>query len=207
MIRILGTAVANSPEWHSMRAGRIGGSSIAVVCGWSPFQTRADLLEQMAAGTSTERTSKAIERGHALEDAVAEWLARDKGLTYDAEASAATYMHDELDWAIFNPDRLTIDDGPVVEVKTTHDRREDAGWGRAGTDRIPLYYAAQVQWGCGITGRAEWILTVLHGATNGRPDLARADYRGQFDPDAYRFLLGKAERFINELHAKERAAA
>lgn len=206
MARILGSAPPSSAAWHAMREGRIGGSTIAVVCGWSPFQTRDQLLADMAAGGSHEIHSKAIDRGNALEAAIADWLAADKGLTYDTEASSATYQHDTLDWAIYNPDRLTID-GLLVEVKTCHDRNTDAGWGRAGTDRVPLHYAAQVQWGLGILGLERAILTVLHGATNGRPDLQRADYQLRHDPDAYQFMLGKAGRFIDELNTFRRAAA
>lgn len=189
-----------------MREGRIGGSTIAVVCGWSPFKTRNALLADMAARSSTERTSRAIARGHALEAAVADWLAAGKGLTYDPDASAATYLHDTIDWALFNPDRITTD-GQLVEVKTCGDRNTDAGWGRAGTDKVPLYYATQVQWGLGILGMDRAILTVLHGATNGRPDLQRADYPIRFDPYAYQFLLRKARWFMGELDNARRAAA
>lgn len=206
MTRILGSAPDGSPEWHAMRAGRIGGSSIAAVCGWSPFETRADLLARMAGEVPPKEYSRAMSRGHALEAAVADWLAADKGLTYDPDASAATYGHDDIEWAIFNPDRITTD-GVLVEVKTTHERSDEAGWGRAGTDKVPLYYSAQVQWGMGIVGLDSCWLTVLYGAHNGRPKLDRADYRIRRDPAAFRFLLGKAERFIDELNSRKAIAA
>lgn len=203
---ILGTWPANSPEWLAARAGRIGGSSIAAVCGWSPFQSRDDLLAEMSGAAAPRAESKSMRRGTFLEDAIATWWAADHDAIFDPEASAATHVHEQHPWAIFNPDRVTTD-GELLEVKTTHNRETEAGWGRAGTDRVPLVYAAQVQWGCGIGGWRRWHLTVLHGATNGRPDLQRADYRGEFQPDHFAFMLRKAGRFIDELNEIRSKAA
>ncbi|MBC7941101.1 MAG: YqaJ viral recombinase family protein [Chitinophagaceae bacterium] len=204
MSRILGTFPTDSPEWHAARAGRIGGSSIASVMGWSPFETREQLAAKMLGQVEPKRASRAMNRGNFLESGVAEWLAADKGLTYDEAASVATYQHDEFDWATYNPDRITIG-GELVEIKTVGDRTTDAGWGRAGTDKVPLHYAAQITWGMGILGLDSCWLAVLAGGTNGRPSLDMAVYRIKFNADNYQALLIRAERFITNL--TERHAA
>lgn len=205
MTRILGSFTPDSREWHEAREGRIGGSSIAAACGWSPYETRDDLLARMAGEIAPRETTKAMNRGTWLEPAIANWLAADRGLTYDDEASAATYQHDAFDWAIYNPDRICTN-GLLVEIKTTGDRSTDRGWGRAGSDTVPLVYQAQVMWGMGIIGLDDCLLAVLHGATNGRPDLGLAVYRLRFNPDIYAALLKRGERFITELRARKAAA-
>ena len=206
MALILGSWKPGSSEWHAARAGRIGGSSIAAVCGWSPYETRADLIARLTGALPPKPTSRAMARGNHLEDGIAGWLAADKGLFYDPDASRATYGHDRHDWAIYNPDRITTG-GELVEIKTTHDRTTEAGWGRAGTDRIPLGYAAQVQWGMGILNLPMCWVAVLAGATNGRPCLDMAVYRVPADPDAFAFLLTKAERFMADVAAHQRRDA
>lgn len=204
MAHILGTYPPGTPEWHAARHGRIGGSSIAAAMGWSPYETPDQLAARMAGTLDPKPTSRAMARGNYLEAGIADWLADDKGLTYDPDASAATWAHDLYRWAIYNPDRITTD-GALVEIKTTHDRSEENGWGRAGTDRIPLYYAAQVQWGMGILDLPFCWVAVLAGAINGRPSLDMAVYRVPADPDAFAFLFARAQRFHDTL--TERPAA
>lgn len=206
MSRNLGAFAPDSDEWHALREGKIGGSSIAAVCGWSPYETRADLMARLSGELAPKAKSRAMARGNFLEAGVADWLAAEKGLAYDLDASAATWAHDSIQWAIYNPDRITTG-GDLVEIKTTNDRNEDAGWGRAGTDRVPLHYAAQCQWGMGILGLERCWLAVLAGATNGRPSLDMAVYRLTADPAAFAFMLAKAERFMSELNAREATAA
>lgn len=204
MSRLLGTFQPDTPEWHAARVGTIGGSSIAAVMGWSPYETRDQLASRMRGETAPKESSRAMRRGNYLEDGVARWLADDKGLTYDDAASAGTYCHDLHDWATYNPDRITTG-GELVEIKTAHDRSEDNGWGRAGTDRIPLGYQAQVMWGMGILGLPRCWVACLAGATNGRPSLDMAVYRVTFDPDAFAHLLDRAERFIHDITARTAA--
>ncbi len=205
--KMLGTFEPHSAEWWAVRQGRIGGSDIAVACGWSPWKERAELLKEKASRElhplSTPSTP-AQERGNMLEAAGLAWLAHRKGLDYYPAASAATWVHPEHDWAMFTPDGVTTGD-ELVEIKTTTDRHTNKGWGRAGTDKVPLYYAAQVQWGLGVIGLPSAWLAVIHGATNGRPDLDMAVYRIAFNPAVFERLLKRAELFIDELHERTNA--
>ena len=199
MPKLLGTFTPQSPEWHAERRWRLGGSEIAQVMGWSRFGSRDDLLA--AKLTPTDRpATKAQLRGTAMEPGVLLWGTLAKGYAYDEQASVATYLHDVYDWALYNPDALIVD-GPLVEVKTTTDRATDKGWGRAGTDAVPLYYRAQTAWGMAVHDLPETRLLCLHGATNGRPDLDIAEYRIKRDRQLEIKLLTAGRAFAAELAA------
>jgi len=206
MSRHLGNPEVESPEWYALRAGTIGGSSIAAVMGWSPWQTRAGLGELIAAKSfDNVKLSRAMRRGQILEPAIAAWLAEDKGLTYDEDASLGIYAHDDFDWATYSPDKITVG-GELVEIKTVTDRAEANGWGRAGTDKIPIYYAAQCMWGMGLLRLPRCWVGVLAGGVNGRPVLDMAVYRLTYDHSIYTRLLNAAHTFIDELTERQAAA-
>ena len=205
MARLLGRYVPNSTEWHELRRWRIGGSEIGAVCGLSPWQTPDQL---MAAKLTKARqpVSNAMLRGTLLEPGVAAWAEAKYGLTIDHDLDG-TYVHDDHDYALYNPDGIT-GDGLLLECKTTSNRCAEQGWGRAGTDQVPLTYAAQVQWGLGVLGLDRAVLVVLAGAHEGRPNLAFARYIIRRDPDLFAALLDQAAAFITRLDSarKDHAA-
>lgn len=206
----LGTYVPHGPEWHAARAGRIGGSEIAAVMGWSPFSTREQLLAEKLGESEPRAESAAMANGARLEPAVLSWLLDRHSLTLDPEASAATWRHDSLPWATYNPDGVADNpDGSTVllECKTTGDRTTEKGWGRAGTDAVPLHYRAQVTYGMGILGLDRCHLGVLAGGINGRPSLDFATYTVSFRRDLYGRLLQGAALFIAELTTRKAAAS
>ena len=196
---ILGTYQPHSPEWHAARRWRVGGSEIAQVLGWSRYGTRADLLAAKLHPVESPSTRAQL-RGTHLEGGILTWATAVHGYKYDPAASVATHVHPVYDWALYNPDAVVID-GPLIEVKTTTDRAADKGWGRAGTDKIPLYYRAQVAWGMAVLGLPETRLLCLHGATNGRPDLDIAEYRIKRDRQLEIRLLTAGRAFAAELAA------
>ena len=200
--RLLGPYVPGSPEWHAARRWRIGGSEIAQVMGWSRFGSRDDLLAAKLTPVDKPPT-RAMLRGTVLEPSVLSWGAARHGYQY-ADGSDGTYLHGVYDWALANPDAIADSDSGervLIEVKTTTDRSEEMGWGRAGTDQIPLYYRAQVAHGMAVMDLPETRLLVLHGATNGRPDLDIAEYRIKRDRPLEMKLLAAGKRFIHELTA------
>lgn len=196
--RLLGTYVPGSPEWHAARRWRIGGSEIAQVMGWSRFGSRDDLLAAKLNPVDKEPT-RAMLRGTLLEPSVLSWGAARHGYQY-ADGSDATYLHGVYDWALYNPDALLVD-GPLIEVKTTADRSREMGWGRAGTDQIPLYYRAQVAHGMAVMDLPEAHILVLAGAHSGRPDLHFSRYVVKRDRPLEMKLLAAGKRFIHELTA------
>lgn len=206
--RFLGRWTPGSDEWHAARARRIGGSEIGAVMGWSPHETRYELLHRKAGLLGPRKTSAAMRRGHYCEGAVLRFLADKHSLTYAPDLSDATFVHADHEWALYNPDAVIDGGASIAEAKTTSNRSTEAGWGRAGTDQVPLHYVAQVTWGMGVLGATDCYLGVLAGAVNGRPDLAFASYRIRFDADLFTHLLAEGERFITDLHhLTERHAA
>lgn len=202
----LGTYTPQSPEWYEARRWRIGASEVSVILGMSPWQeTSADLMARKLAGTHLDITP-AMMRGHLLEPAVLAWGVEKHGLAYDPALSAATYASTEHDWALANPDAITTD-ATLVEAKTTHNRNTEDGWGRAGTAAIPLAYACQVEWACGVIGLERWTLLVLAGGLNGRPTLDFAAYRGTHNPTRYARMVAAAARWHDQLIAEREAAA
>lgn len=200
MARSLGAHVVHSPEWHAARDGRIGGSDIGTACGWNPYESRDELLQRKAALLAPRPETKAMRRGQHCEPAVLSWLAAEKHLTYDQARAAQTWQHDDHDWAIYNPDAIT-DDNVLVEAKSATARTPENGWGRAGTDAVPLTYAAQAQWGLTLLGLDMCWLGVLAGAgPSGEPDLHFAAYRIKAKPAVQAYLLDQAARFIDDLN-------
>lgn len=193
--RKLGEWSADDPAWHAARAGRIGGSDVGVILGWSPFVRRDQLLDRKAGLLAPQKLSKAMERGNYLEPAVAAWLADDAKITYD-EAYRGTWVDDDHDWRLYNPDAVTTD-GRLCEFKTTASRDAEHGWGRAGSSDIPLTYAAQVQWGMGILGFSDCLIAVLSGS----PRFEFARYRVKFDRSIFTYLCEQVDIFRAELDA------
>lgn len=195
MARLLGRWETHSPEWHEARRNRIGGSEIGVVAGLSPYQTAAELAAQKRGETPPQPDTPATTRGRYLEAAVAEWVEDLEGVTYNRDYEG-TFVHDEHDWALFNPDRVTHD-GRLMEAKTAAAKDPEKGWGRAGTDQIPLTYQAQCMWGMGILGLDDCIIGVCFG----QPFEFRR-YRMRFNPRVFDHLRSVGERFITDLERK-----
>lgn len=195
---ILGTWESGSAEWLAARDGRIGGSDVGAICGWSPFASRDDLLARKAGLADGPAQSAAMMRGTLLEPAILTWLCHRHDLTLDPAASAATYTWLDDQRLIYNPDGITTN-GTLLEAKTTGDRSEDHGWGRAGTDNVPLHYKAQCQWGMGILGLDTCHLGVLAGGINGRPSLAFATYTLRFDPGLFATIRTRVAAFLDDL--------
>jgi putative phage-type endonuclease len=194
----LGEWTPDDEAWHEARRFRVGGSDIGAVMNWSPFQTREDLRAEKL-GTVTRRKSKAMARGNYLEPAIAAWLADELGITYD-ESYKGTWVDDEHDYALYNPDAVTTEPA-LCEFKSTAVRDAEHGWGRAGSANVPLMYAAQVQYGMGILGLSECHLAVISGA----PKFEFAKYKLKFDPITFAYLRGQARKFIEQLQQGEAA--
>lgn len=199
--RLLGCWADGSSEWHAARRWRVGGSEIGQIMGWSPFGDRDDLLAAKHDDTRSRETA-AMLRGTVLEPAILDWGHRKHGYNYSA---VGTYLHPQFDWMLYNPDGITTD-GILIECKTTTDRCEERGWGRAGTSQIPLHYRAQVAWGMAVLDIPEAHVLVLEGAHNGRPTLAFSRYIIRRDRALEMRLIAAGFRFINDLRSIDIAA-
>ncbi|MEV1167399.1 lambda-exonuclease family protein [Nonomuraea sp. NPDC049784] len=159
--RYLGRWASGSPEWHAAREHRMTGSRIAGVVGLSKYASRYSTWCEMAGLVEPDPQNDDQARGHFLEGGVADWFASEHP---DFEVvEAGTWVHAQWDWMLANPDRLLLQHGRVVgglEIKTDADGRE---WGEPGTNEIPVYYAAQVQWYMATLGLDWWKVAVLVG--------------------------------------------
>jgi len=200
----------DTDEWLEARLNRLGGSEIAVACGWSPYDTRDELMQRKVGLLPRQEITDAMLRGKLCEDAVLAWLDQKHGLNATVQ-HPGTFVHPANNRWLYNPDGIrTNADGDLIllEAKTVSDRSVDSGWGRAGSDKIPIYYQCQVMWGMGILGLDVCHVGVLHGATNGRPDLGFATYTVAFKQELFDLLAERADVFLNDLDAlRERSAA
>jgi putative phage-type endonuclease len=191
-----------SEPWLAARMGRIGGSEVGTVCGWNPYESRADLLDRKLGLLPPRETKPAMKRGHHMEAAIRSWLTKEEGVVL-REDLRGTYVHPEHDFALANPDDIDAD-GVLWEYKAPGVRDLEHGWGRAGTGDIPLVYQAQGHWNAGVVGATKVRFCVWPGA----PKFEPAFYKFNFDADVFAHLLAEGERFIADLiHAETRNVA
>lgn len=196
---ILATHPAGSPEWHAARAHSIGGSEIGTVCGWSPYETRDELLQRKAGVLDPKPMTDAMRRGNWDELGIVAFLCDTLPATLDHEASAATYVSDDNPRHSYNPDGITTC-GLLLEAKSVTDRER---WGRGGPRRpgleVPDHYRAQVVWGLGILGLETCHIGVRHAGNKGRIDNGYSRYLVPFEPNLYRYMRRMADAFIADL--------
>ncbi|GAA2180952.1 hypothetical protein GCM10009785_13870 [Brooklawnia cerclae] len=154
-----------SPQWHSQRTARLGGSEIAAVLGLSPFESRFSLWHRKAGIIDAAEDSPEMEWGRRLEDAIRQRWAEDHHTS--RMVTGATYLLDG--WKIASPDGLAYRDGSdtpaLVEVK--HPMRGDE-WGETGSDQVPVYYLTQARWYMHVLGLPACHFAVLIGACDYR---------------------------------------
>jgi len=149
-------------EFLRRRRSGIGGSDIAAVCGLSPWRSPLDVYcDKIGEGAVEEEpmptgSRRALYWGAVLEEPIAK--------AYSLVTGRRVVRYSRLlrnpaaPWEIGDIDRLVIDDGAKIaakprgeiicrrglEIKTARVRGDE--WGEEGSDKIPLWYLAQVQW-------------------------------------------------------------
>lgn len=190
---LLGTFPPNTPEWHELRAGGIGGSEIAAVVGLSPYDSAFWLWHHKKGNLPGKDVTDAMDWGNRLEPVVRRWFA-ERHPELCIAATPGTYAHGERPWQRVNPDGFiyehattcTCDDvgggcakdvpTALLEVKTS---RFPDGWGTPGTDEIPLMYACQVQHALDVFGLDRAYVAVLIGGNEPREYVIEADAEDQ----------------------------
>jgi putative phage-type endonuclease len=164
---VLGQFVPGSPAWHAARRNGVGGSEIAAVMGLSPFESAFSLWHRKQGLVSPVEENPQMYWGTKLEPAIcAEFALRHPDR---AVVPSATFAGRGRPWQIANPDRLILDRiGYPVELVEAKTARDDEGWGKEGTDDIPVHYRAQCMWYLDVFG-----LTVCHVAVL----IAGSEYR------------------------------
>ncbi len=196
-------------EWLAARRNGIGASEIAAVLGISPWESPFSLYWRKRNGWEIEANDE-MSAGTRLEPAVALWWA-DQHPGYVVHG-AGLYAHPLRPWQIVTPDRLVCDpqmhDNPFPDDPTYPYSHADAftlavleckwvayswdGWGRPGSDEIPVHYRAQALWQVDVMGVDDWYLAALG------PDGFR-DYHGRRDETDLRVMREAGARFMARL--------
>ncbi|MFE5514500.1 YqaJ viral recombinase family protein [Streptomyces sp. NPDC056529] len=187
---IVGFFEPGSPEWHAARAQGIGGSEIAAVVGLSPYESRFSLWHRKKALLGLVEESEPMYWGKVHEPGIA---ARFSELHPELlVAPSPTYAAAGRSWQIANPDRKVYGEGPVelLEIKTA---RDDEGWGKQGTDQIPVWYRCQCLWYLDVLGASRCHVAVL---------IAGSEYREyviDYNADEATLLREAGARFMHDL--------
>lgn len=160
-------------EFLARRRQGIGGSDIAAIVGISPWRTPRDIFLDKTGKSEPEPETDAMYWGTTLEDVVAREYSKRTGRKI--ERCSVQFQHPQYNFLIANIDRVVYADpkkkpvhngqfrtNRILECKTAS-QYAAGDWGEPGTDQIPEYYKAQVQWYMGITGAQICDVAVLIG--------------------------------------------
>lgn len=171
----------------------IGGGDISAIVGVNPFRTPLDVYLQKVSEAPLEKPDPKREarlrRGKLWEPIVVEMLREEHGIEVVARNARyvdpeRSYMASEIDF------EWTLRDSPVSngEIKSVNPFAAQ-GWGEPETDEVPMYNAAQSQWGMMTTGRD----LCQYGVVFGADDLTL--YHVRRDDDVIAWLRESAIEF------------
>lgn len=132
-------------QQKELRSTGIGASEIAAVAGLSPWKGPHQIWEEKLGIAPPREDTEATRWGRYLEPAIiALWKAETGHKVKYANRHQRTLRHPTCKIALATPDGI-VDPDATLEVKT-YGWRMAEHWGEEGTDDIPEYYMAQVQW-------------------------------------------------------------
>jgi putative phage-type endonuclease len=155
--------VPGSSEWARV----VSASKVAAIVGLSPWESPRSVWHLLRGEVPSDdgRNGAAKSRGQYLENGILDWWAHQHP---ERSAGRRQYYRTLGDWAAATPDLYSAfaydDEGRkyrdpvVVDAKTS---RDDDAWGVPGTDEVPAYYAAQMQWQMHVTGARRGYIALL----------------------------------------------
>jgi predicted phage-related endonuclease len=159
-----------APVQQMDRMRYLGSSDVAALMHVSKWKTPLDVYlaktEPEKANSADPDRARILRRGHRLEPFIVSMMVdalRDAGHQVELVAQGRRYVHPEHPFLAAEIDCELIVDGEHVngEAKSANRRNYDE-WGDAGTDQVPIYYAAQVSFAQAITARrATWVGAVF----------------------------------------------
>lgn len=196
---VLGWFEPGHPDWHAARANGIGGSEIAAVMGISPYESRFSLWHRKQGLIAPVEESEEMFWGKVHEPSICHRFAQ---LHPDlVVATSPTYAAADRPWQIANPDRLIVTEyvtgtpTAIVEAKTA---RDDHGWGKAGTDDIPVHYRAQALWYLDVLQVSRCHVVVLIAGSEYR------EYVVDYSPHEAQTMREAGAEFMRTLRQHER---
>lgn len=185
---ILAKDMGDRQRWLDERRKGIGSSDIAAIIGLSPYESPFSLWHRKFGTLGDQPDNDSMRWGRRIEDAIAQeyaYLHPDVHVTL-----AGMWRNLERPWQMCTPDRFIYFDQPELmplEIKT--DGWYD-GWGRDGTDEIPVHYRAQVLWQLDTLGLEKAVVAVLIGGRTYR------EYEIHYDEQDVFELRAAALRFL-----------
>jgi putative phage-type endonuclease len=179
--KFMGSFTPKDPEWHALRADRIGGSEVGAIVGASKYESAYSLWAKKLGLISDEVSdNEAMYWGRALEPVIVDRFSSEHP-DLELIRDAGTWVNNERDYHLANPDAIyKKPDGTygILEIKTA---RYADDW----TDGIPQYYMTQVQWYLSCFGFSEGYVAVLFSGSDYREYPVTADQLWQED-DLYK---------------------
>ncbi|QAY70049.1 YqaJ viral recombinase family protein [Xylanimonas protaetiae] len=169
-------------------------SKAAAILGLSPWESPRSIWHKMRGDVPSDdgKNTDVKSRGHYLEDGLISWwqdrhpeLKRVRRQWFAELGAWAAATPDAAAWTVQRP-RDGRAPAVVMDAKTS---RNDDEWGVPGTDEVPAYYAAQLQWQMHVTGAQRAYIALL---------TTRLDFREyviDYDPDTAKALARIAYEF------------
>jgi putative phage-type endonuclease len=188
----LGNYEPGSDAWHELRQTKLGGSEIAAVLGFSPYESHLSLWFRKKGLAGHKSGDELTEWGNRLERAVFDKFVENHPTT-DWIYQPGSFVHPERQWQLASPDGRTPNMTTLVEIKTAQNEYE---WGEAPHGPIPLGYRCQVLWNMSAVGADHaWVPVLIRGCTY-REYLVERDAAAEAD---IAILLDAGQKFIQSL--------
>jgi putative phage-type endonuclease len=159
--RYVGTFTPGSEQWHAARAHGVGGSEVAPILGLSPFESRFSLYHRKAGTIPPLDLKDEMEWGTRAEPMIAQKYADEHPEV--TVVTSGTYVHQTRPWQVLNPDRFIMAGGIAVKPLELKYSLYGDGWGKPGTEDIPIYYRTQALYYCDGLGFDEIDVAVFIG--------------------------------------------
>lgn len=193
---------SNEQEWLDLRKGRVGGSQIGTILGYSKYQTDYELWKELIGRKTPKDISDkpCVIRGKSAEKHLVGLYASLHPEKNVQEGNQVIYVSKKNDRFIANVDGF-IDDDTVLEIKTAtiNDWSE---W----KDSIPMAYYCQCMWYMWITGRrkAELFAMIEMRSRDGKePVRYLKTYHITYNQQEMDFILEKVNKFMEKVEKKE----
>lgn len=181
--------------WRQLREGAITSSRIAAVLGLSPWESPFSLWHRMAGLVDEQPVNDLMHWGAKLEPLILDEYALRRSVVGCAlKVKPGLFRHRNRTWQMATPDALNGD--RIVETK--YSPMMD-GWGDEGTDQIPVYYRAQVQWQMDVFGFSFADIAVFFGGSG-----EYREYVVEYDPEDIHVMRDRALDFLDSLDCGRR---
>jgi putative phage-type endonuclease len=139
MAKFLGQFESNTPEWHDLRKGKVGGSQVGAILGVNPWESAVTCWYKVTGQISSDiPVSSSMRIGTLIEEALFNiWCAENP--EFESVYQPGTFAHDDFPQFISNPDAFITDEAGnkgVVDFK----------YSASFWDEVPEHYLWQVRW-------------------------------------------------------------